>query len=79
MNTRRQGITLFTGILALIATLVVIQLWLVSAALDALLSGETGVLVPGAIASFVLFLANGGLLLHGLRFDRRLRRGETDD
>ncbi|HLU46864.1 MAG TPA: DUF6755 family protein [Planctomycetota bacterium] len=77
MHTQRQGITLFTAILALIATLVIIQLWLVTAALDGLLSGEVGVALPGAIASFVLFLANGGLLLHALRFDRRLQRGRS--
>ena len=73
MDTRRQGVTLFTGIGLLIATLVIIQLWLVAAALDALLSGRTGVLLPAAVASLFLFLANGGLLLHALSFDRGLR------
>jgi hypothetical protein len=75
MITRRQGITLFTALTTFIATLVVVQLWLVSAALDALLSGETQVLIPAAIASFVLFAIDAGLLLHGLRLDRRLERG----
>jgi hypothetical protein len=70
-----QGLTLFTAILWLIGIVVVIQLWLVSAALDALLSGDRHVLVPAAIASLALFLLNGGLLLFVVRFDRRLRRG----
>ena len=39
METRQQGTTLFSAILVLIATLVVIQLWLVAAALEALLAG----------------------------------------
>jgi hypothetical protein len=69
-----QGLTLFTAILWLIGIVVVIQLWLVSAALDALLGGDRIVLVPAAIASLALFLLNGGLLLFVLRFDRRLRR-----
>jgi hypothetical protein len=64
---------LFTAILWLIGTVVVIQLWLVAAALDALLSGEVRVLIPAALASLVLFLANVGLLVFVLNFDRRLR------
>ena len=51
VETREQGSTLFSAVLFLIAMLVVIQLWLVAAALDALLGGETGVLMPAAIAS----------------------------
>jgi len=69
-----QGLTLFTAILWLIGIVMEIQLWLVSAALDALLGGDRQVLVPAAIASLALFLLNGGLLLVVLRFDRRLRR-----
>lgn len=79
MDTPRQGLPLFTAILVLVGTLVVIQLWLLSAAIDALLSGHTRVLVPAAGASIVLFLVNGGLLLHVRNFDRRVRgRGAND-
>jgi F0F1-type ATP synthase assembly protein I len=77
METRRQGIPLFTAVCALIATQVIIQLWLVAAALDALLSGHAAVLIPAAAASLVLFLVNGGLLLHALDFDRRIREREA--
>lgn len=77
METRRQGTTLFTGICVLIGTLVVIQLWLVSAALDALLSGAMGALVPAAFASLAILGVNGGLLLYIVRFDERLRRDEA--
>ena len=69
---RRQGITLMTAICAFIAVLLVIQIWLVSAALEALLSNDRAVLVPAAVASLVLFAINGGLLLHAVRFDRGL-------
>ncbi len=74
MRTRQQGLTLFTAILWLIGTVVIIQLWLLAAALDALLGGERSVLVPAALASLVLFLLNGSLLLFVIRFDRRLRK-----
>ena len=77
MDTPRQGITLFTGICVLIAILVVAQLWLVAAALDAVLGGHAGVAVPAALASLALLLANWGLLRHALRFDERLRRRDT--
>jgi hypothetical protein len=73
METVRQGTTLFTAICVLIGTLVVIQLWLVSAALDALLGEQTGILIPAALASLALFALNGGLLLYVVRFDQRLR------
>jgi uncharacterized protein DUF6755 len=74
METRRQGLSLVTAISLFIGTLVVIQLWLLAAALDALLSGVSGVLIPAAIASFVLFLLNVGLLWHVRNFDERERR-----
>jgi hypothetical protein len=73
-----QGLTLFTAILWLIGIVVIIQLWLVSAALEALLGGDRQVLTPAAIASLVLFLLNGGLLLFVIRFDRRVRRSAVD-
>jgi F0F1-type ATP synthase assembly protein I len=78
MDTPRQGIPLFTAICVLVGTLVVIQLWLLSAALDALLGGHTTVLWPAAAASIVLFVLNGRLLLHARNFDRRLRHRGPD-
>ena len=74
METRQQGSILFSVILVLIALLVVIQLWLVAAALDALFAHQFGVLVPTAIASGVLFVLSGGLLWYVVSFDARLRQ-----
>ena len=73
METRQQGSTLFSAVLVLIAMLVVIQLWLVAAAVDALMARQIGVLVPTAIASVVLFALSGGLLWYVVSFDARLR------
>ena len=73
METRQQGSTLFAAVLVLIAMLVVIQLWLVAAAVDALLSRQVVVLGPTAIASGVLFALSGGLLWYVVSFDARLR------
>ncbi len=74
METRGQGLPLFTGICFLIGTLLVIQLWLLAAALEAARSGMPHFLWPATAASLVLFLLNAGLLWYVLDFDRRLRR-----
>jgi hypothetical protein len=79
METRQQGATLFSAILVLIAILVVIQLWLVASALDALLARHVAVLVPTAVASIVLFVLNGGLLWYVVSFDARLRHWGSRD
>jgi hypothetical protein len=73
VETRQQGSVLFSAVLVLIALLVVIQLWLVAAALDALVARQLVVLVPTAIASAVLFVLSGGLLWYVVSFDARLR------
>ena len=74
METGRQGTTLFTGICLLIAVLLIIQLWLLGAALDAALGGEPRLAIPASIASAVLFAANAGLLWYVYDFDARRRR-----
>ena len=74
METRQQGAILFSAVLVLIALLVVIQLWLVAAALEALSARHLDVLVPPAIASGLLFVLCGGLLWYVVSFDERLRQ-----
>jgi isoprenylcysteine carboxyl methyltransferase (ICMT) family protein YpbQ len=73
LETRQQGTTLFSAILVVIATLVVIQLWLVAAALEALLARQTSVLVPMALSGCALFVLSVCLLWWVISFDRRLR------
>ncbi len=78
METARQGTTLFTALLVLVGTAVVIQLWLVTAAMEALLAEEYHVLLPLAVGSLILFLMNAGLLRFLYDFDRRLARQARD-
>jgi hypothetical protein len=73
METRPQGSTLFSAVLVLIALLVVIQLWLVAAAVDALMARQMDVLAPTAVASAALFALSGALLWYVVSFDARLR------
>ena len=74
MKTRQQGSVLFAGVLILIGTLVIIQLWLLTAALEALLADTDDVLIPAAISSAVLLAVNILLLRYVVLFDARVRR-----
>jgi len=60
--TREQKLTIVYGILCLVIVLVVLQLWLLTATMNAYLGGDYGVLWPAMIASAVCFLLNLGLL-----------------
>jgi hypothetical protein len=75
VETRKQGLTLISAIAVMIATLVIIQLWILAATIEGLRGGDAKIALPAAIAQLVLFLVNGALLLHVLAFDRRLRKG----
>jgi hypothetical protein len=55
------------------ATTVVVQLWLLTVSMEALLSGAMKTLVPAAAASTVLLFINAGLLRYVFRFDRQMR------
>ena len=70
MSLRRQGTTLFTAIMAFVASAVVVQLWLLTVSVEALLSGAYRTLVPAAAGSTILLLINAGLLRYVFRFDR---------
>jgi hypothetical protein len=70
MSVRRQGTTLFSAILILVVTTVVLQLWLLTVSVEALLSGAYKTLAPAAAGSTILLLINAGLLRYVFRFDR---------
>jgi hypothetical protein len=75
METRKQGLTVISAIVALIATLVIIQLWILAATIESLLGGDARLSVRAAVVQLVLFGLTGGLLLPVLALDRRLRQG----
>ena len=58
-----RGLTAIDGALALIAVLLVVQMWLLSAALEASLAGHHETALPAAMLSGVLLLACAGLSL----------------
>jgi hypothetical protein len=74
MAEPRRGTTLFTALLIVVGTAVVMQLWLLTAAMDALLAQEYGLLLPLTLGSFLLFALNAALLKFVFDFDRRVEQ-----
>jgi hypothetical protein len=68
--TRDQRITVIYGMLAFVLMLVVLQLWLFTATMNAYLGGDTSVVWPAAGASLLCFLLNLGLLRYLYHLDR---------
>lgn len=62
LRTREQRTTIVYGMLGIVLVLVVLQLWLLTATMNAFLGGDDGVVWPAAAASFACFLLNAGLL-----------------
>jgi len=71
--TREQRTTVVYGMLAFVLMLVVLQLWLLTATMNAYLGGDESVVWPAASASLVCLMLNAGLLRYLYVIDR-LRR-----
>jgi hypothetical protein len=69
--SRKQKTTIVYGILAIVVMMVVLQLWLLTATMNAFLAGQERVIVPAAVASIICFALNGGLLRYIYRMERR--------
>jgi len=59
--TRDQRATIVFGMLAFVLTLVVLQLWMLTATMNAYLGGDESVIWPAAGASLLCLLLNVGL------------------
>jgi hypothetical protein len=66
----QRRITALDGITALLILLLIVQVWLLSATLDAFLAGHGDAALPGAIASGVIFIAAVWLYRFARRIDR---------
>ena len=71
--TRQQRTTIVQGMLVFVLMLVVLQLWLLTATMNAYLGGDESVVWPAAGASVVCLLLNGGLLRYLYQLDRERR------
>ena len=69
-----RGLTAINGAMALIILLLIIQVWLLSATLEAFLAGHHETALPAAIVSGLMFLACLGLYLFVDRVDAEARK-----
>jgi uncharacterized protein DUF6755 len=66
----RRGTTALDGAAVLIIVLLMVQVWLLSATLDAYLAGHTDAALPGAVCSTIIFAATAGLYWFAQRIGR---------
>lgn len=67
---RSQRITIVNGILTFVVLICILQLWLLTATMNAWLGGDTSILMPAAVASVVCLGLNFGLLRYLYKLDR---------
>ena len=68
--SRDQRTTIIYSMLAFVLVILVLQLWLLAATMNAYLGGDEGVIIPAALVSLVACALNVGLL----RYVRRMER-----
>ena len=68
-----RGLVAIDGAIALIAILLIVQMWLLTSALDSLLGGHLEAAVPGAVLSGGVWLACVGLYVFVDRVDAEVR------
>ena len=68
--TREQRLTIIYGMLCFIVVLVVLQLWLLTATMNAYLGGDDSVIWPAAGASLACLALNVGLLRYLYHIER---------
>ena len=60
--SRVQRTTIVNGVVSVVIMLVVLQLWLLTATMNAFLGGDSSVVWPSLVASAVCLALNAGLL-----------------
>lgn len=66
---RGERMTIVNGILLLVVVIVVLQLWLFTATMNAWLGGDRGIVVPAALVSLGCLGLNAGLLWYLFRLE----------
>jgi hypothetical protein len=68
--SRDQRATIVYGMLAFVLMLVILQLWLLTATMNAYLGGDETVIWPAAAVSLICLLLNVGLWRYLLRMEQ---------
>jgi hypothetical protein len=71
--TREQRLPIISGMLVFVIMLVILQLWLLTATMNAYLGGDESVVWAAAIASLACLLLNAGLLRYLYYIERPYR------
>lgn len=71
--TREQRTTIVYGMLAFVLMLVILQLWLLTATMNAYLGGDDSIVWPAAAVSLGCLVLNVGLLRYLYHIDRTRR------
>lgn len=69
--SREQKMTIIYGILCIVLVLVVLQLWLLVATMNAYLGGDESAIIPAALVSLICFGLNFGLFFYIHQMDRK--------
>ena len=72
--THEGRMTIVYGILCIVLIIVMLQLWLLMATMNAYLGGEQSVILPAALASLACLGLNAGLLWYLYKIERRRSR-----
>jgi hypothetical protein len=70
IHTREQRMTIVYGMLCIVLILVVLQLWLLTATMEAYLGGDDTIVWPAVAASLVCLLLIAGLLRYLYALER---------
>ena len=70
-RSRDQRTTILQGMLVFVLVLVLLQLYLLTATMNAFLGGDESVIWPAGLASLGCFLLNAGLLRYVYRLEQR--------
>jgi hypothetical protein len=68
-RVRAQRMTIVNGMLAFVVMIVILQLWLLTATMNAYLGGDTTIVFPAALTSPGCLGLNAGLLWYLFRLD----------
>lgn len=68
--SREQRLTIIYGILCIVLLIVMLQLWLLIATMNAYLGGDQSVIWPAALASLICLGLNAGLLWYIRKMER---------
>lgn len=69
--SRDKRLTIVYGILCIVLMIVMLQLWLLIATMNAYLGGDQSVIGPAGLASLICLAFNAGLLWYLFRMERK--------